>query len=62
VVELAEGFIPGGPILSSEDFFNADFTAEGFEVARIRVFLAPLVEPPGTEFVVERPEINQSWH
>jgi hypothetical protein len=58
VVELAEGFIPGGPILSSEDFFNADFTAEGFEVARIRVFLDNLVEP--TELVIERPEINQT--
>jgi hypothetical protein len=49
VVELAEGFIPDGPILSSEDFFNADFTAEGFEVARIRVSLeAPIMdeEPP----------------
>jgi Ca2+-binding RTX toxin-like protein len=42
VVELAEGFIPSGPILSSEDFFNADFTAEGFEVARIRVFIEDL--------------------
>ncbi|MGF1512990.1 MAG: spondin domain-containing protein [Elainellaceae cyanobacterium] len=37
VVQLAEGFIPGGPILSSEDFSNADFTAEGYQVARIRV-------------------------
>ncbi len=61
VVELAEGFIPDGPILSSEDFFNADFTASDFQVARIRVFLDNLVEPaPGTEFVIERPEINQT--
>jgi hypothetical protein len=45
VVELAEGFIPGGPILSSEDFFNADFTAEGFEVARIRVFAEDAMPP-----------------
>ncbi len=42
VVQLAEGFIPGGPILSSEDFGNADFTAEGYQVARIRVFAASL--------------------
>jgi hypothetical protein len=40
VVTLAEGFIPDGPILSSKDFFNADFTSEGFQVARIRVFIA----------------------
>ena len=42
IVQLAEGFIPGGPILSSEDFSNADFTAEGFQVARIRVFAESL--------------------
>ncbi|MEO0407204.1 MAG: spondin domain-containing protein [Cyanobacteria bacterium P01_A01_bin.135] len=42
VVQLAEGFIPDGPILSSEDFSNADFTAEGYQVARIRVFAESL--------------------
>jgi len=45
VVTLAEGFIPDGPILSSEDFSNADFTAEGFQVARIRVFAGEPVPP-----------------
>ncbi|MGF1494166.1 MAG: spondin domain-containing protein [Microcoleaceae cyanobacterium] len=46
VVEIAEGFIPGGNILSSDDFFNADFTAEGYEVARIRVFIEDEVAEP----------------
>jgi sugar lactone lactonase YvrE len=45
VVQLAEGFIPDGPILSSDDFSNADFTAADFQVARIRV-LAGEPEPP----------------
>lgn len=40
VVTAATGFLPGGNILSSSDFFNADFTADGFNVARIRVALA----------------------
>lgn len=52
VVELAEGFIPGGNILSSDDFFNGDFTASGYEVARIRVELvdddATAVPEPGS--------------
>jgi hypothetical protein len=39
VVTSATGFIPGGPILSSEMFANADFTVEGYEVARIEVFV-----------------------
>ena len=34
------GFQEGGNILSSEDFANADFTTEGYEVARIRVLNA----------------------
>lgn len=38
-VTLATGFIPDGPILSTPEFINADFTAEGFNVARIRVEL-----------------------
>ena len=49
-VALAEGFIPGGPILSSPDFANADFTAPGYEVARFRVELvddAAAVPEPG---------------
>ena len=36
-VEAHPGFIPGGRILSSEQFANADFTAEGYNVARITV-------------------------
>ena len=40
VIQSAEGFIEGGNILSSEDFANADFTADGYEVARIRVLKA----------------------
>jgi Ca2+-binding RTX toxin-like protein len=42
VVTLAEeGFLPpgSGGVLDDPSFANADFTAEGFEVARIRVFL-----------------------
>ena len=39
VVQLAEGFIPGGDILSSSDFANADFTVDGYQVARIQVFI-----------------------
>ncbi len=50
-VELAEGFIPGGRILSSDDFANADFTAPGYEIARFRVELladeAASVPEPG---------------
>lgn len=38
VVTLANGFISGGNILSDPRFANADFTAPGFQVARIRVF------------------------
>ncbi|MEO1389163.1 MAG: spondin domain-containing protein [Cyanobacteria bacterium J06634_6] len=38
-VTLATGFIPGGNILSSAEFANADFTAPGYEVARFRVEL-----------------------
>ncbi|MEO0808364.1 MAG: spondin domain-containing protein [Cyanobacteria bacterium J06643_4] len=53
VVTLAEdGFIPGGNILSSDDFFNGDFTADGYNVARIRVELveddATAVPEPGS--------------
>jgi Ca2+-binding RTX toxin-like protein len=38
VVQLATGFIPGGPILSTPRFSNADFTAPGYQVARFRIF------------------------
>ncbi|MEO1619602.1 MAG: spondin domain-containing protein [Cyanobacteria bacterium J06632_3] len=51
-VELATGFIPGGHILSSADFFNADFTVDGYNVARFRVELiddgAASVPEPGS--------------
>lgn len=40
VIRPSEGFIPGGNILSSPDFSNADFTAAGYEIARVRVFNA----------------------
>jgi hypothetical protein len=40
-VQLATGFIPGGPILSSAMFSGADFTASGFQVARITVEQVP---------------------
>lgn len=46
VVTLAEGFIPGGNILSDPDFAAADFTAPGYEVARIRVFQAEEMNDP----------------
>lgn len=50
-VALATGFIPGGRILSSPDFANADFTAAGYNVARFRVELvaddAAAVPEPG---------------
>jgi Ca2+-binding RTX toxin-like protein len=38
VVQLATGFIPGGSILSTPQFANADFTAIDYQVARIRIF------------------------
>jgi Ca2+-binding RTX toxin-like protein len=38
VVRLANGFIPGGAILSDPRFANGDFTAAGYQVARIRLF------------------------
>lgn len=50
VVTLASGFIPGGSILSSEEFANADFTVPGFNAARFRV---ELVEDNGAEDVPE---------
>lgn len=37
VIQLAEGFIPGGRILSEPSFANADFTAPDYQVARIRI-------------------------
>ncbi|MEA5532676.1 spondin domain-containing protein [Crocosphaera sp. XPORK-15E] len=45
VVTLHGGFIPGGPILSTPRFANADFTAPGYQVARIRVELVQVPEP-----------------
>ena len=38
VVRVATGFIPGGPILSSARFANADFTATNYQVVRFRIF------------------------
>ncbi|MEM8506002.1 MAG: spondin domain-containing protein [Cyanobacteria bacterium P01_D01_bin.1] len=37
VATAATGFIPEGRILSAEQFAAADFTAQGYEVARVRV-------------------------
>ena len=37
VVDTHPGFIPGGRILSSNQFANADFTAPDYNIARIRV-------------------------
>ena len=38
VILSAEGFIPGGRILSEPRFAEGDFTAPDYEVARIRIF------------------------
>ena len=40
VIGLSEGFIPGGNILSTPRFSNADFTQPGYQLARVRVFNA----------------------
>ncbi len=40
VIGPSSGLIPNGPILSSEQFGNADFTRPGYEFARLRVFNA----------------------
>lgn len=40
-VELHPGFIPGGRILSSTEFSNANFTEEGYNIARITVEKVP---------------------
>ncbi|NJK37576.1 MAG: calcium-binding protein [Oscillatoriales cyanobacterium RM1_1_9] len=36
--------MPGGPILSSEQFANADYTAPDYQVARIRVFIEDVTD------------------
>jgi hypothetical protein len=41
VITVPTGFIPGGPILSTAMFANADFTAMGYQVARIEVEAVP---------------------
>jgi hypothetical protein len=48
-VQLHPGFDPNGRILSSDRFANADFTAPGYNVARIRVEQVP---EKGTEAVM----------
>jgi hypothetical protein len=45
VVGLHPGFIPGGPILSSAMFPNADFLAGGYQVAQFSISEVP---EPGT--------------
>lgn len=41
VAALHEGFIPGGRILSEPSFMNADFTADGYNVARFDIEVVP---------------------
>ncbi|WP_169975900.1 spondin domain-containing protein [Tautonia rosea] len=41
VITLADGFIPGGPILSDPRFLNADFTAPGYQIARFEITVVP---------------------
>lgn len=41
VIELATGFIPGGPILSDPRFANADFTAAGYQIALFEITVVP---------------------
>jgi Ca2+-binding RTX toxin-like protein len=38
VAKLAIGFIPGGNILNTPEYTNADFTATNYKVARFRIF------------------------
>ena len=40
-VEIHPGFLSGGRILSSDEFANANFKAEGYNVARIKVEKVP---------------------
>lgn len=47
VVMAAEGFIPNGRILTAEEFAAGDFTAEGYQVARVRVTASDIVDPVG---------------
>ena len=44
-VQIHPGFIPGGRILSSDRFANADFTQNGYNVARITVEQVTTPEP-----------------
>ena len=44
-VQIHPGFIPEGRILSSDDFANADFTQNGYNVARITVEQVTTPEP-----------------
>lgn len=41
VAMLHEGFTPGGRILSEPRFMNADFTADGYNVARFDIEVVP---------------------
>ncbi len=41
VVTLHPGFVPGGRILSSTQFANADFTRSGYQVARFEIAVVP---------------------
>ena len=48
VVQIHPGFIEGGRILSSSDFANADFTTDGYQIARITI-TAEGIEPQPPE-------------
>lgn len=52
VVRLANGFTPGGNILSDPQFANANFTAPNFQAARIRVFANNPVFPTAAPVVL----------
>ena len=54
VVQSATGFIPNGRILTAEQFAAGDFTAEGYQVARVEVFASE--EEPEVPEVPEIPE------
>ena len=44
VIGRGEGFIPDGPVLSTPEFSNADFTQPNYSLARVRVFNAIVAE------------------
>jgi hypothetical protein len=51
VIQLAEGFIPDGRILSEPMFAEADFTAPDYEVLRITIAETPIDAPTFPELI-----------